>query len=521
MADSTSPGSGDRRQDMGAQSAARVTVEVERKFEVPPAWEVPELTGVGRVSRTEGPTVVEQEATYLDTPWLDLLAAKRTLRRRTGGSDAGWHLKSPASGEGRTETVAPLGSSAARVPTELREAVSAVTGTAPVVPVCLLRTRRSRRTAFGTDESGQEIVFAVLEDDSVEARVLIGQERVKRWREVEVELVDGSAEDLDNITEALLGSGAELSPSPSKVGRALAGEGRDRDEGTAGAQVMAYVAAQVGVIQSYEPRVRRDEPDAVHKSRVATRRLRSTLRTYRKLFDRSVTDPLRDELRWAAALLGGPRDGEVMLERIGKSVAGLEAGLVRGGAGRRLLAALESQHTEAFDMMLEGLDSPRYTGLLESLTELVMAPPLRERAGRAAQTELPRLVGESARRVVERAEKASTIEDRAERHDAVHEVRKLAKAARYAAEAAGDSAGDVVGGVVSAWTEVQEALGDHQDSVVARQVLEAVYRDALEAGEDTFTYGVLIGGEAGFARGIEKRMDKLIAAARKASADLT
>jgi inorganic triphosphatase YgiF len=63
---------------------------------------------------------------------------------------------------------------------------------------------------------------------------------------------------------------------------------------------MDYLAAQLGVLQALEPAVREDAPDAVHKSRVATRRARSALKTFRDLFDGSVAEHLRGELSWLA-----------------------------------------------------------------------------------------------------------------------------------------------------------------------------------------------------------------------------
>src|SRR4029077_12558041 len=48
------------------------------------------------------------DALYYDTPDLDLLRSRMTLRRRTGGPDAGWHLKLPAIEGARTEGGLPL-----------------------------------------------------------------------------------------------------------------------------------------------------------------------------------------------------------------------------------------------------------------------------------------------------------------------------------------------------------------------------------------------------------------------------
>ncbi len=85
-----------------------------------------------------------------------------------------------------------------------------------------------------------------------------------------------------------------------------------RKSTTAGDVVAAYIDEQVSVLRRLDPAVRADAADAVHKMRVAVRRLRSTLATYRRLLDRDVTEPIRDELKWLGGVLGAVRDAEVI-----------------------------------------------------------------------------------------------------------------------------------------------------------------------------------------------------------------
>lgn len=62
--------------------------EVERKFDLDPGQALPDLVG-GPVASVGPPTVTHLEATYVDTDSLALAESKVTLRRRTGGDDAG------------------------------------------------------------------------------------------------------------------------------------------------------------------------------------------------------------------------------------------------------------------------------------------------------------------------------------------------------------------------------------------------------------------------------------------------
>ena len=86
---------------------------------------------------------------------------------------------------------------------------------------------------------------------------------------------------------------------------------------TAGDHVLAYVRAQRDAIVELDPAVRRDLPDSVHRMRVATRRMRSTFRSYAaRSWTATVTDPIGDELKWLAGELGVDRDQEVLTERL-------------------------------------------------------------------------------------------------------------------------------------------------------------------------------------------------------------
>src|ERR1700710_3031931 len=100
--------------------------EVEDKYAVGEDFGLPDLTGVDAVARGTDPQTVELSATYYDTADLRLVRNKVTLRRRTGGADAGWHLKLPAGGSaaGRDEVQRPLGRRRG-VPAELADLVLA------------------------------------------------------------------------------------------------------------------------------------------------------------------------------------------------------------------------------------------------------------------------------------------------------------------------------------------------------------------------------------------------------------
>ena len=109
--------------------------ETERKFDVETRTVLPNLTSAEGVSSVDQPSEFQLEAVYFDTPDYDLARARITLRRRTGGTDAGWHLKLPAGPDTRTEIREPLGPVGGDVPDQLRPRVGAIARARPLAPI--------------------------------------------------------------------------------------------------------------------------------------------------------------------------------------------------------------------------------------------------------------------------------------------------------------------------------------------------------------------------------------------------
>ncbi len=196
-------------------------IETEQKFDVPAGFAVPNLTGPGVASMTP-PDVLHLSATYFDTAGLRLIAAKITLRRRTGGTDAGWHIKLPVSADTRRELHFPLDEAEHEVPAPVAAEVARWTGGEPLRPVARLETRRIVRRLAGP--AGQ--VLAEVADDTVTGSRPDPADPARwrladSWREVEVELVSGHHDLLNATAGQLRAAGAEPSQSASKLGRVL------------------------------------------------------------------------------------------------------------------------------------------------------------------------------------------------------------------------------------------------------------------------------------------------------------
>jgi CHAD domain-containing protein len=390
------------------------------------------------------------------------------------------------------------------VPAELQSMVWAVTFGAPLLPIARIRTERTVRRL--TDASGQ--VVAEVADDRVTAQRLLPTDgpgdaagAATSWREIEVELPGGSNDLGDLLDVRLRKNGLREASAASKLAHLLGakaaspqvGSGKKKKLTTtsrSGEVLLDHIRTQVAQVQAQDLPVRLDAPDAVHKMRVATRRLRSALSTFKRLCEPDVVRPLRGELKWLAGELGAARDAEVMRDRVREAVASEASdAAVRGGADAALSQLTETYRT-AHDRVLAELDSDRYHRILEVLHALVEEPPLRKPAKRRAGTVLPRLVARGYDRVSGIVEDAQSRPAGAERDELFHDARKAAKQARYAGETVAPVFGKDATAYAQAMENVQEVLGEHQDSVLTRERLRdlAVHAPSTEVA---FLYGRL------------------------------
>jgi CHAD domain-containing protein len=257
----------------------------------------------------------------------------------------------------------------------------------------------------------------------------------------------------------------------------------------AGQVVLAYLREQAAALDSLAPSVRRDEPDAVHQMRVATRRLRSTLRTFRRVI--GPAGHLDEELRWLGGVLGEARDAEVLGQHLETVLATVPAEQVIGPVQARIKIHFAPVAAQARQAVLEALDSERFGSLRDEVGQLIAGPPPRPRAGRPAGDVLPREVRRAYRATARRMDRARRAAPGPARDTALHQARKAAKRARYAGELAEPAIGRKARRFSRQVKGVQSLLGDHHDSVIARQQERGLGMEAHLSGENAFTYGLL------------------------------
>ncbi len=437
-------------------------VEREIKLAAPPAVVLPPLSDplAGVVAEPAGTRYLL--ATYYDTRDLRLARSGASLRHR---NDEGWAVKLPTGNRrGRLDrdTFAFEGAEG-EPPAAALDLVRALVRAAPVHEVARLRTTRRAvrlRTTHGAP------IGEVVDDD---VTVLGTDATVRAFRELEFELVDDAPEaQAASIVARLRAAGAGPPDPTPKIVRALGPRAAappdvgvsTESEGSVAAVVQAALDGPVGRLIAHDPGIRQGGDDEdVHQARVATRRLRSHLRTFAPLLDEPWADAMREELDWLGGVLGAVRDADVLLARLDARASRLPGDDLAGSM--RLLDRLRTQRARARDELLVAMRGPRYTALLDRLVDAARAPRLRSRR---ADDEVLRHV---ARRTWKHLRDAVDALTDPPEDPALHAVRKRAKRARYAAEAVEPVFGKQARAFARALTEIQDVLGEHQDAVVA------------------------------------------------------
>lgn len=453
--------------------SAAVWVEREAKLLAPIDFCLPDLSGV-----LAGTIVVPQterllNATYYDTGDQRLLRAGITLRHRSGEPGLPWAVKLPQSQLKQQLTRQEIGfeGPADQVPEAAADLVLATTRGLSLV--ALMRLHTLRQPLEIRDRAG--LLIGEVVDDTV--TVTDGPGSPVRFREVEIEAVDrGEAGKLliEAMTKRLIEAGCVADTPIPKLVRALGTDGVQEPEvvvpalgshATVNDLLRHAIARSVAQLLRYDPGVRLgDDPEDVHQLRVATRRLRSDLRSFEILLDTDRVGVIRDELGWLGEQVGMVRDKDVLADRLSKSSQSLPD--CDAPAMDRLLSLLGREADTAHAVMIEAMRSPRYLRILDALVDLAATPPLVADA-RFESHKPVRIAAKIVSKPWRRLAAAMGNLDQDAPDDELHRARILAKRARYAAEAVAPIVGRAASRHAGAITKLQTCLGDHQDTVVA------------------------------------------------------
>jgi len=461
-----------------------MTTEREAKLIPNDAFGMPTFEGLVAVSQP----VRELDATYYDTPDLELVRWGITLRFRTGEPGAPWTLKLPddvSNGVIAREELAFDGEIDI-VPDEARDVVRCFTRGSPLRRVTRLHT--TRLPVQVRDADGQTLVE--IDDDSIS--VVDGVRTVDHFREVEVEATADSPASraaLHSTVAALIHAGCRAERPVPKLVRAI---GRQAQEPpsvvvmpvgrhTSTADLIRHLtAASVVQMLMHDPGVRLGhDPEALHRYRVATRRLRSDLRTFSRLLDADLSAELRDELQWLGSTVGPARDLDVLEARLAANARLLSD--VDQPATTELLARLAVSKRAARDGLLAALRSDRYDGTLRTLVKFATEPPIAAAAYRKAKQPAAHVASSLVKR---RWNQLAAAVDTMGEHPTdteLHQIRIAAKRCRYAAEAVAPVVGGSARRFAAGVEAIQAVLGDYHDTVVAEAWLRNAAIELVDA----------------------------------------
>ena len=448
-------------------------LEREMKFDVSEDFEMPPLEGVTSES------TVRLFATYWDTPERRLLRWGHTLRYRhaSDGSEDGWTLKLSAprdrpSRDMLDRTEISVDGRAEFPPGELKSRISGVIRRAKLVPIATIETTRRALVI----EDRRDPAGAVEASDDTTSSTVDGEPRPS-FRQIEIEAVGRPSKAmLDDVAERLTDAGA-IPTGSTKLQLALGtASGPEvhvsklrRNSSVVELVRFAIASGTVRLIE-HDPEVRLgSDPEAVHQARVATRRLRSDLKTLEPLLSPTDVARLRDDLAWVGGLLGAVRDLDVLTDRVEERSKRLPR--VDDEASASIVSVFRDDRRVHWLELVEAMGSARYVNLLETLVKASHEPPATDGwSYRRARPILRKLVQKAWRRTA----RAVAGLDREPADPALHEVRKRAKRARYAAELGRGLFGKPARRLAKRLEGIQDELGELQDAVVAEESLRSL-----------------------------------------------
>lgn len=466
--------------------------ERERKFDAPEDIRIPDLPGTsvtdaGRVRLT---------AIYWDTVHRRLLRWGHTLRHRraSDGSEDRWTLKLAIPSKRKKDPLVRAevhaSGSALFPPARLRGLARAVVRKGLLTPVAVVHTVRRRSEVVDQRSTGR----IEVDDDRVSS--VVGLRRGPSFRQIEVEAASPDAERLmDEMSEALIEAGATPTDR-AKIADVLGNDAPEPeiDLPPSGPKISIRELVRTAIgsgaarLVANDPAARLgSDPEAIHQARVATRRLRSDLKTLEPLLDPVTAGWMRDELSWIGELLGSVRDTDVLIE--GTEALATTRGL-EPTAVSAIVKELEKDRARRHVELVDSLGSRRYVHLVDRLIDAGAAPPLAHEVDgeRRARRPLRKLVRKTWRRTARAVARLDGDPSDAD----LHEIRKRAKRARYAAELASGALHEEAGPLADRLADLQDVLGELQDAVVAKERLTELVRRGRLTGEAAFAAGKLL-----------------------------
>jgi triphosphatase len=486
-----------------------VPTEIEAKLLVPHASDFDAIARVVQFGsyQLRARDTLRLHSLYVDTAAFTLVRQAVAVRLRRAGprweATAKWAGEVEDSVHERPELTVAL-AHAPRFPFALPEGplrlhLGALVAGRPLAPILITDIERRR---FDVLAAGRTQAVAELALDRVTLRPPRGRGVAVRYRELEIELREGTRDDVDTLAQQLQHR-FDLPPSgASKFARGLAlfygPELWDthpptlRAHDTLGEAARKVIALHLGQLRAHDPGTRLGEdPEALHDMRVATRRLRAALRTFELGIPGQLRAYLSRELPWLGELLGSVRDLDVQLSLLDQYRQTVPAEHREGLAPFR--KSLEAVRAQRRTLMLAALDSARYFRLLVQLERFALGRAARRRPFNEPITQLGcRAIRRGFRRVLKRGTRVSAVPTDEE----LHALRIRVKRLRYLLEFLRDITGKPGRQLVKRMIRLQDLLGLHHDATVTAGFIRRYVEEAGAQSPPTFLLALgAFGGE--------------------------
>ena len=431
--------------------------------------------------------------TYLDTFDWSLLKNKLGLRYRVSNGTAMYTLKSMESIEDgiakRMETEIMLDGRVdvpALVPVkQIRKLVDGIVFPRKLLEQIQVRTDRRRYRLLSPEGAEIELAF---DTSSFSLRGLHKPRPIRKLNELEAEIRDGPGTALEALSSLLLSKFNYPQATASKLEVAIERfkiaipskkppeKLRVRLDDRLDVAVQKILTHQMHRFREQFPGVQRDvDTEFVHQARVAIRRMRSALRLFRDAIPEGTAAYLRGELKWLGKRFGGVRDLDVFLLNLSRFQEKIE----RFPAKKRQAFenGIEKRRRSLLKTLNEVLESPRYKTFerrfVQFLTRPVPSRPRAPLAVKAVREVAPVLIMERFDAAIEQG-RVLHANSKLKQY---HLLRIQMKRLRYACEFMAPAYEGALDAFVERMVEIQDCLGELQDTVFTRGFIDSLCAD--------------------------------------------
>ncbi len=431
--------------------------------------------------------------TYLDTFDWSLMKKRFSLRYRISNGSWMYTLKSIGPAEDgiarRMETEISLDGpvdTPTQIPVkQVRKLVDDIIFPRRLLEQVQIRTSRRRYRVVSPEEAEIELVF---DTSTFTLRGLQKPRRVQKLEELEAEILNGPEGVLQSLS-TLLSDRFRYPPSkaskfevaierfkitiPSRKPPEGLGPHLDDRLDLAVRKILTY---QFQRFREQLPGVQRDvDTEFVHQARVATRRMRSALRLFREAIPESASTYLGGELKWLGGMLGAVRDLDVFLLNLSRFKKQIESFPAK--KKKTFEDWIEKHRRAPWKALCQALESPRYRNFERRLVQfLERSLPVRPRlslAVKPVREVAPVIISEKFDAVIEQG-RALLAHSKLKQY---HLLRIQMKRLRYASEFMATAYGDALDAFIDRAVEIQDCLGEPQDTVFTRKFIDGLLED--------------------------------------------